>query len=157
SHLHLLGQLWDVEDGRLIMTNGWSSMGFGPPAAIAAALAGNGEQILCITGDGGFLMHAGEIMTVRRLGLKIIMVVLSDGELNLIRVKQSWKSVDPYGVQVSAGSLFGANSFLGVAVKRVTDETALRSAVTRALRHDESTIIEAVIDPSLYGDIVVRS
>lgn len=157
SHLHLLGQLWDVEDGRLIMTNGWSSMGFGLPAAIAAALAGNGEQILCITGDGGFLMHAGEIMTVRRLGLKIIMVVLSDGELNLIRVKQSWKSVDPYGVQVSAGSLFGANSFLGVAVKRVTDETALRSAVTRALRHDESTIIEAVIDPSLYGDIVVRS
>jgi acetolactate synthase-1/2/3 large subunit len=43
-HLHLLGQFCDVKDGRLIMTNGWSSMGFGLPAAIAAALAGNGEH-----------------------------------------------------------------------------------------------------------------
>jgi acetolactate synthase-1/2/3 large subunit len=102
-------------------------------------------------------MHAGEIMTVRRLGLKIIIVVLRDGELNLIRIKQSWKSVNPYGVQVSNGSLFGAKRFLGTEVVRVTDAEAMRSAVTRALRYDDSVIIEAVSDPSLYGDIVVRS
>ncbi len=37
SHLHLLGQMWDVPpSGRLIMTNGWSSMGFGLPAAGSA-------------------------------------------------------------------------------------------------------------------------
>ena len=157
SHLHVLGQLWDVKDGKLVMTNGWSSMGFGLPAAIAAALAGDGEHVVCITGDGGFLMHAGEIMTARRFGLKIIIVVLSDGELNLIRVKQAWKSINPYGVQVSTGSLFGANSFLGIEVIRVTDAVAMRSAVTKALSRDDSVIIEAVIDPSLYGDLVVRS
>ena len=36
SHLHLLGQYWDAGlKGNLIMTNGWSGMGFGIPAAMA--------------------------------------------------------------------------------------------------------------------------
>jgi acetolactate synthase-1/2/3 large subunit len=45
SHLHLLGQMWDVPPaGRLIMTNGWSSMGFGLPAALAAAFVSRDNQ-----------------------------------------------------------------------------------------------------------------
>lgn len=157
SHLHLLGQMWDVMNGRLIMTNGWSSMGFGLPAAVAAALACSGEPVVCITGDGGLLMHAGEIMTARRLGLRIITVVLNDGELNLIRVKQQWKNVSPYGIKVSDGLLFGADSFLGVDVKRVINAAELRSAVRKSLRSESSVIIEAVVNPSLYSDLVVRS
>jgi acetolactate synthase-1/2/3 large subunit len=157
SHLHLLGQLWDVMTGRLIMTNGWSSMGFGLPAAVAAALADCSEAVVCITGDGGFLMHAGEIITARRYGLKVITVVLSDGELNLIKVKQSWKEVSPYGIQVCNGPLFGTGSFLGIDVMRVTDAGEMRTAVRKSLNSGSSTIIEAAIDPSLYGDLIVKS
>lgn len=51
-------------------------------------------------------MHAGEIITARRLGLKIIVVVFSDGELNLIKVKQSWKRINPYGIYVYNGPFF---------------------------------------------------
>lgn len=157
SHLHLLGQMWDVMGGRLIMTNGWSSMGFGLPAAIAAAMAGNGEPVVCITGDGGFVMHAGEILTARRHGLNLITVVLSDGELNLIRIKQSWKNVSPYGVGLCSGQLFGADSFLGAEVLRVTNADEMHSAVRKALGSGGCMIIEAVVDPSLYNDLVVRS
>jgi len=157
SHLHLLGQMWDVMSGRLLMTNGWSSMGFGLPAAIAAAMAGNGEPVVCITGDGGFVMHAGEILTARRHGLNLITVVLSDGELNLIRIKQSWKNVNPYGIRLCNGPLFGANSFLGAEVMRVTDAGEMHSALRKALRSGGCMIIEAVVDPSLYNDLVVRS
>ncbi len=36
AHTHLIGQLWPTpEPGLQIMTNGWSFMGFGVPAAIA--------------------------------------------------------------------------------------------------------------------------
>lgn len=156
SHLHLLGQMWDVQKGRLIMTNGWSSMGFGLPAAVAAAMAGTGEPVVCVTGDGGLMMHAGEIITARRLGLKIIVVVFSDGELNLIKVKQSWKKVAPYGVQLCSGPLFGTESFLGAEVIRVTGEAALRSAASRALLSPGSVIIEVAVDPALYGELIVR-
>jgi acetolactate synthase-1/2/3 large subunit len=158
SHLHLLGQMWDVPaSGKLIMTNGWSSMGFSLPAALAAALISRDAPVICITGDGGFLMHAGEIITARRYGLKVIVVVLSDGELNLIRLKQSWKNLGSYGTHVAHGSLFDARSFLGVEVIRVTDAKQMHSAVLKALRSDKSTIIEAAVDPAVYSDLVVRS
>lgn len=157
SHLHLLGQMWEVPpDGRLIMTNGWSSMGFGLPAALAAALVSRDTQIVCITGDGGFLMHAGEMITARRYGLKIIVVVMSDGELNLIKVKQSWKGLSPYGTHLFRGPLFGADNYLGTKVIRVTNDAEMKSAAERALRSEDSTIIEAVIDPSVYNDLIVK-
>ncbi|NQU51723.1 MAG: thiamine pyrophosphate-binding protein, partial [Bacteroidetes bacterium] len=39
AHLHLIGQMWrTLEPQKLIMTNGWSSMGFAIPAALAAKL-----------------------------------------------------------------------------------------------------------------------
>lgn len=157
SHLHLLGQLWDVQQGRLIMTNGWSSMGFGLPAAVAVALNSSAAPVVCVTGDGGLLMNAGEIITARRLGLKIIVVVLSDGELNLIKVKQSWKKVDPYGIQVCSGPLFGADRFLGIDVMHVTDAPGMRSALSSALHSGASVIIEATVDPSCYNDLIVKN
>ncbi len=157
SHLHLLGQMWDRQQGRLIMTNGWSSMGFGLPAAIGAALTLKESPVVCVTGDGGLMMHAGEIITLRRLGLKITVVVLTDGELNLIRLKQAWKDVSPYGVSLGSGPLFGAGSFLGVDVVRVTGRESLRKALERSVKGQESLIIEAVIDSAAYSDLVVRS
>jgi acetolactate synthase-1/2/3 large subunit len=158
SHLHLLGQMWDVPAaGRLIMTNGWSSMGFGLPAALAAALIGRHQPAVCVTGDGGFLMHSGEMITALRYSLKVIVVVLSDGELNLIRLKQSWKELPPYGTRICQGPLFGADSFLGSEVIRVTDAKQMHAAVTRALHADNSVIIEAAVDPSVYSDLVVRT
>jgi len=158
SHLHVLGQMWDVPpSGRLIMTNGWSSMGFGLPAAMAAAFINRDLPMVCITGDGGFLMHAGEMIMARRYGLKIIVVVLSDGELNLIRLKQSWKDLSPYGTRLCQGSLFGSDKFLGCDVVHVTDAKQMYSAVRRALDSANSAIIEAVVDPSVYSDLVVRT
>jgi acetolactate synthase-1/2/3 large subunit len=198
SHLHLLGQMWDVPpSGKLIMTNGWSSMGFGLPAALAAAFVsrdgltagsvsrdkkaaaftgrdqqsaaftgrdkkaaaftGSENPVVCITGDGGFLMHAGEMITARRYGLKVIVVVLTDGELNLIKVKQSWKDLDPYGTRLFTGPLFGSDNYLGTEVIRVTNAGEMKAAVGRALLSGSSVIIEAVVDPSVYNDLVVKS
>jgi acetolactate synthase-1/2/3 large subunit len=157
SHLHLLGQMWDVPSpGRLIMTNGWSSMGFGLPAALAAALVSRDTPVVCVTGDGGFLMHAGEMITARRYGLKITVVVLSDGELNLIRLKQSWKNASPYGTSLFQGPLFCSDTFLGMEVIPARDAKQMQTAIGRALQSDNSVIIEAIVDPSVYSELVVR-
>jgi acetolactate synthase-1/2/3 large subunit len=158
SHLHLIGQMWDVTgSGRLIMTNGWSSMGFGLPAAIAAALVNHSAPVVCVTGDGGFMMNAGEMMTARRYGLKIIVVVLADGELNLIRIKESWKNVKPYGTKLYSGSLFGSETLLGAEVIYASDRKGMQTAVRRALLSDRSVIIEAAVDPAVYSDLIVKS
>lgn len=155
SHLHLLGQMWEVPPGgKLLMTNGWSSMGFGLPAALAASLAEPDRPVVCVTGDGGLLMYAGEMITARRLGLKIVVVVLSDGELNLIKIKASRRNIESSAVQLYSDSLFGADRFLGADVFRVTGATQMRTAVSRALKSPGSTIIEATVDSSVYSDLI---
>jgi acetolactate synthase I/II/III large subunit len=157
SHLHLLGQQWRVPvDGRLVITNGWSSMGFGLPAAMAAALAMPATPVVCITGDGGMLMSAGEIMTARRYGLKIIIIVLADGELNLIKLKESWKGLTPCGVDLYKDSLFNSSTFLGVRVMYADSPEEFKVDVAKALSFQESSIIEVAIDPSAYNQLVVR-
>jgi acetolactate synthase-1/2/3 large subunit len=157
SHLHLIGQYWKTPSPeKLIITNGWSSMGFGIPAAIAAQLAMPSSTVVCLTGDGGFLMMAGELMTAKRYNLPIITVVFSDGELNLIKIKQSWKDIKPYGTQIYSGDLFGSDIFLGMRVLTADSEEKMIKAVNVALSLDEPVIINAVIDPEDFKWLIVK-
>jgi acetolactate synthase I/II/III large subunit len=157
SHLHLLGQFWEMgEKGRFIISNGWSGMGFGIPAANAASIIFPGSTVACVTGDGGFLMMAGEIMTARRYNLPIIVIVFSDGELNLIRLKQSWKDFSPNGTILYHDDLFGSDTFLGIKVLNASTSDGLRKAINRALSMTEPIIINAVIDPGDYKWMIVK-
>jgi acetolactate synthase-1/2/3 large subunit len=138
------------------MTNGWSGMGFGLPAAMAAQLVNPRSTVVCITGDGGFLMMAGEIITARRYNLPVITVVLSDGELNLIRLKQSWENIAPYGTGLYTGDLFNSDKFFGITVLPADSEETMRKAINIALSLHKPVIINARIDPDDYRWLVVR-
>lgn len=156
SHLHLLGQQWQVSSqGRFIITNGWSSMGFGLPASIAAAFENPDKHVVCITGDGGMMMSAGEILTARRYGLKMIVIVFADRQLNLIKLKEEAKGLTPMGINLYEGSLFGSESFLGVRVMHATTPEKLKKYVSEALRTDALVIIEARIDPEAYRQLIL--
>jgi acetolactate synthase-1/2/3 large subunit len=157
SHLHLIGQFWNTYDsGKLIITNGWSSMGFGIPAAMAAQLNNPDATVVCVTGDGGFLMMAGEIITMKRYNLPVIVVVFSDGELNLIKIKQSWKELPAYGTLLYQSDLFDSDIFLGIKVIRADSLEGMRKATIEALSVNEPVIINAVIDPEDYRWLIVR-
>ncbi|MFH0841325.1 MAG: thiamine pyrophosphate-binding protein [Bacteroidota bacterium] len=157
SHLHLAGQIWETGNrGTLIMTNGWSGMGFGLPAAMAAKMNTPRSTVACITGDGGFLMQAGEIITARRHDLHIIIVVLSDGELNLIKLKQEWNDIKPCGSALYQGDLFGAGIFLGCRVLYADSVESMGKAVRQALSMNGPVIINARIDPEDYKWLIVR-
>jgi acetolactate synthase I/II/III large subunit len=83
-------------------------------------------------------------------------VVFSDGELNLIKIKQSWKGLQPYGTRIYSGDLFKAENFLGVRVLTADSEQNMRTAVRLALSLDEPVIINAIIDPEDYKWLIVR-
>jgi len=157
SHMHLIGQFWKTRGtGKIIMTNGWSTMGFGIPAALAAQINFPDKTVICITGDGGFLMMAGEMITAKRYNLPIIVIVFSDGELNLIKVKQSWKNISPYGTMIYQGNLFEADKFLGIEVISVDSDETMRKAINEALSVSEPIIINAIIDPEDYEWLIVK-
>jgi acetolactate synthase I/II/III large subunit len=158
AHLHLLGQLWQSEEPhRFIMTNGWSTMGFGIPAAIGAKLCKPATTVVGIIGDGGFLMNCGELLTARRLGINVVIIVLCDRNLSLIEVKQEWKKVPQYGTDLYQGEYFDADKFLGVPILKAHDKDEMKASLLKAFSASGPVIIEAIVDGSIYKNLITRS
>ncbi len=122
AHTHLIGQQWPTPaPGLQIMTNGWSTMGFGLPAAIAAKLSCPDRPVCAVVGDGGFLMTVGELATAVRYKVKIVVVVFTDNDLALIRIKQEKKGNPIYGTPVRAKGAIGGPDLFGVPVHTAAD------------------------------------
>jgi acetolactate synthase-1/2/3 large subunit len=71
---------------QLAPTNG--SMGYGVPAAIAAALRFPGRQVIAPAGDGDFLMNGQELATAMRAGASLLVLVIDNGSYGTIRMHQ---------------------------------------------------------------------
>lgn len=157
AHTHLIGQKWETPaSGRQIMTNGWSAMGFGLPAAIAAKLCRPDQAVCAVVGDGGFLMTVGELATAVREKLPIVILVLTDNDLALIRIKQQRKQNPIYGTPVRAEGTIGGPSLFGVPVTTAATPEALRAALVEAFAADGPRIVEALVDSREYDGLVLR-
>jgi acetolactate synthase-1/2/3 large subunit len=76
------------EPNTCLIPNGFCSMGFALPGAIAASLVSPERRILGISGDAGFLMNVQEMETARRLNSSLVMMVWEDRAYGLIAWKQ---------------------------------------------------------------------
>lgn len=158
AHLHLIGQAWKTYSPECqLMTNGCSSMGFGIPAAISAKLSCPERQVACVTGDGGFLMMAGEIATAARLGTKIVFVLITDRNLSLIKIKQQRKNYEPYGTALFDENYVSSNVFFGVPVLTAQSKGEYQQALHEAFAAERPVIIEARVDTEDYDDLVLKS
>jgi acetolactate synthase-1/2/3 large subunit len=157
AHTHLIGQLWrPYAPGNFIMTNGWSAMGFGIPAALAAKLCLPERAVACVTGDGGFLMMVGEMATAARLGLPVVFVVLTDRNLQLIKIKQERKGYPQYGTALYTEAYRPAPQYFGVPVVTASDPQAFHEAFATALAMSGPAIVEAVVDPNEYDALILK-
>ena len=81
------------EPNTCLIPNGFCSMGFSVPGAIASQLVYPERKVVAMCGDGSFLMNVQEIETAARLKLPIIIIVWVDGGYGLISLKE----MDEYG------------------------------------------------------------
>ena len=72
-----------------LIPNGFCSMGFALPGALAASLVFPEWRVLAVCGDAGFLMNVQEIETAKRLGGNFVAMIWEDREYGLIAWKQS--------------------------------------------------------------------
>jgi acetolactate synthase-1/2/3 large subunit len=156
AHTHQIGSQWTAHAPRtFLITNGWSSMGFGIPAALAAKLARPDLPVVCVLGDGCFQMTCGEVAVARREGLAIPFIVLDDRWLSLIKIKQERRGLPYYGTEVSPGDYQSPPAhYFGVPAVGVDSAAALERELRKAFAADGPTIIEAVIDAAHYSQTV---
>lgn len=79
------------EPNTCLIPNGFCSMGFALPGAIAADIVHPDRRILAIAGDAGFLMNVQEMETATRIESDIVVLVWEDNAYGLIAWKQQKK------------------------------------------------------------------
>ena len=152
AHMIPAAVLWPISrPNGMLISNGLSTMGFALPAAIGAALLDRECPVVALTGDGGLLMCAGELLTAVREKLRIITIVFSDASLSLIEIKQQARQMAPAGVALGAIDWRALAGSFGVRSWVATTEAELARAAAEALACEGPTLIEAKIDRSNYG------
>jgi acetolactate synthase-1/2/3 large subunit len=124
------------------------AMGYGLPAAVAAAAVHPGRTVVCMSGDGDFLMCGQELATAVQYELPLVVVVVDNGMLGTIRMHQEREFpgrvsgtdlVNPDFVAYARA--FGAH---GEAVERTEDFAA---ALDRALAAGRPALLALTVDP----------
>jgi acetolactate synthase-1/2/3 large subunit len=63
-------------------------MGYGLPAAVAAALRFKDRPVVCVAGDGDFLMNGQELATAAQYAADLLVIVVDNGSYGTIRMHQ---------------------------------------------------------------------
>ena len=86
QHQMFAARLFPTNKPRTWLTSGGlGTMGFGLPAAIGAAFARPGEQVVCVAGDGSVQMNIQELATIYKHQLPILIAICNNGVLGMVR------------------------------------------------------------------------
>jgi acetolactate synthase-1/2/3 large subunit len=124
------------------------AMGYGLPAAVAAALSHPDRKVVSVAGDGCFLMYPQELATAAQYGAQLIVLVVNNGMYGTIRMHQE----KHYPGRISGTKLVGpdyvalAKSF-GAHAERVSRTEDFAGAFGRAAAHAGLALLELVTDP----------
>ncbi len=131
---------------QLAPTNG--AMGYGVPAAVAAAIAAPGRRVVCFAGDGCFQMNGQELGTAVQFGAKALFVVVNNASYGTIRMHQE----KTFPGRVSGTDLVNPDFAALARAYGLHAETLGRTedivpVLERALAADGPALIEARVDP----------
>lgn len=84
----------------LRVTMDFAPMGWAIGSAIGIAMANRSCPVVCLTGDGSYLMNGQEITVAAELGLPVLYVVLNDGALGMVKHGQRLAGAEPIGFQL---------------------------------------------------------
>ncbi|AJJ11761.1 acetolactate synthase, large subunit, biosynthetic type [Yersinia rohdei] len=68
-----------------ITSSGLGTMGFGVPAAVGAQMARPNDMVICVSGDGSFMMNVQELGTIKRKQLPLKILLLDNQRLGMVR------------------------------------------------------------------------
>ncbi len=119
----------------------YNSMGFGVPAAIAAALAVPEKRTVALVGDGGFQMTGMELSTAKKLGIRPIVIVLNNSRYATLEAIAGEK---PY-FGLTSWDYVGIAKAMGGDGARVSSRQEFQSALGNAERSTGFYLIEALV------------
>jgi len=154
NYAAFLHRFFRYRDYRTELAPTSGSMGYGLPASVSAKLAHPDRTVVCLAGDGCFLMHGQEFATAVQYGANIITIVVNNGMFGTIRMHQERN----YPGRVSGTELHNPD-FAAYAVafgghgETVTRTEDFGPAFDRAVASGKPAIIEVQVDPQALTPI----
>jgi indolepyruvate decarboxylase len=119
----------------------YSTMGYGVPAAIGAALALPDKRPIVLVGDGGFQMTGMELGTAARLGIQPIVIVFNNSSYGMLQFMDQLRSY----YDLSCWDYVGIAKALGCDGARAKTQSEFKKALSEAQKSELPFIIDAVI------------
>lgn len=143
-------------ENTLLLDNALATMGAGLPSAIACALVYPDKPIVCVAGDGGFMMNSQELETAVRLKLNIVILVLNDSALQMIRWKQAKQNRADFGLSFGNPDFVLYAESYGATGHRATTPDGLSRLMKQSQTAGGIHVIDVAIDYSSSADDLAK-
>lgn len=98
-------RLLKMHDDQIWTTSGLhATMGYGAPAALAAATVYPGREVWQLAGDGAFAMMNQELLTMARYNMHVLNIVFTNETLGFIQAEQEDESNQPLSGVIIPGN-----------------------------------------------------
>jgi acetolactate synthase-1/2/3 large subunit len=132
--------------GQLAPTSG--AMGYGLPAAIGGKLAHPNRPVLCLAGDGSFMMSAHELATAVKLKLPIVIVLFDNQMYGTIRMHQEkWFPERVYGTALDNPDFVALARAYGAHAQAIHSAEDLLRGILAGFKADRPTLLHVRTDP----------
>lgn len=136
----------DRPGGWFNAATGFGALGFGPPAAIGAALAVPDVPVVCLSGDGGFQFTMPELGAALDAAAPVIFVVWNNRGYREIETSMLDAGVEPVGVSPAPPDFALIAQAYGLQAERLQDASALGDALQKARSTGKSCLIEIAVE-----------
>jgi len=134
--------------GTFFFDDVFGAMGHAIGYSIGAQIADYNSRIICITGDGCTFMHGSEISTATNYNIPVTFIILNNGRLDMVDkgMQQHFgKAVGTiYNVPLDIKKFGEA---IGVRSYKCSNQLELKDALQISNLHNETIIIEILVDP----------
>ena len=139
---------------RFLTPRGLAGLGWGMPMAMGARVVQPSGQVFCLVGDGGFGHVWSEMETCKRMGIKVITLLINNGILGYQKHAENVK----FGAHTSAVHFAGVDHAAiaracGIRGQRVSSPGEIAAALQAAMVAEESTLIELMCTENAFPPI----
>lgn len=132
----------DRPNGWFNAATGYGALGYGPPAAIGAAIAEPDTPVICLVGDGGFQFALSEIGSAKDCGANVIFLVWNNDGYGEIEKYMIECGIQPEGVKPSAPDFAMIAAAYGIPGKHLASIEDLPAALKEAAGKSGPFVIE---------------
>lgn len=124
------------------------SIGCGLPIALGARAAAPERPVIALCGDGGFLLNVGELATAVQEKLDTVIVIFNDATYTAVKNRQQERFDGRYiATDLLAPDYVALARAFGAEGVHANGPDELRYAISSAIRHTGTTLIEVPLPP----------